>query len=51
MKWMKLIQFPIRQLWFLFEAHIVHADVPRLLCIDDMDRLEIYLDNLKTLLV
>lgn len=46
-----IILFPIGQLWFSFEAHIVDADVPILLCIDNMDSPGIYLDNLRNLLI
>lgn len=45
------IIFPIGNLWLSFDAHVVEADTPILLSIDDMDRLGIYLNNLKDQLV
>lgn len=45
------IAFPIHSLWLTFDVHVVQADTPILLSIDDMDRLGIYLNYLDNQLV
>lgn len=45
------IEFPVGELWFTIEAHIVDADTPILLAIDDMDRLGIYFNNLENTVI
>lgn len=45
------ITFPIGSFWVSFDAHIVDADTPILMSIDDMDRLGVYLNNLENVLV
>lgn len=45
------ISFPIGPIWITFEAHIVDADTPILMCIDDMDRNELYLNNVENVLI
>lgn len=43
--------YPIRKLWFAFEAHIVDADDPVLFSNDDTDGLSISLDKLSKFLI
>lgn len=46
-----MVMFPFVLLWLEFELHVVAADVPVLLSIDDMDRLEVLFNKLKNLLI
>lgn len=45
------IAIPVGNLWVAFNTHIVDADVPTLLCIDDMDRLGLFYNNLTNKLI
>lgn len=40
------IDFPVQNLWLSFHIHIVKADIPIILGIQDMDRLGIIIDNI-----
>lgn len=43
---MAKIGFPTRKLVLSFHVHIVKADVPIRFCLDFMDKLEVYYNNL-----
>lgn len=45
------INFSTVNLCFSFNAHVVDADTPSFLSVDDMDRLEIYYYNLTNLII
>lgn len=45
------IRFSMGDLWLEFDIHVVEADVPVLLYIDDIDRLSLYLINLENALL
>lgn len=40
------INFPMGNMWLSFEIHIITADIPIILGIQDMDRLGLYFNNL-----
>lgn len=39
------VEFPLGDLCLSFDVHIVNADVPLLMSIDDIERLGVYLNN------
>lgn len=45
------INFPVGPMWLTCNAHIVDANTPILMSIDDMDLLGIYLNNLQNVLI
>lgn len=48
---MAIIEVPIERLWLSFDMHVVKADVPILVCIEDMDYMGVYLNRLEDKLV
>lgn len=42
--------FSVKNIWLEFDIHIVIEDVPILICINDMDRIGVYLNKLKNTL-
>lgn len=43
---MAKLKFPVDDVWLEFSVHVVDADVPILICIDDMDQIGVYFNKL-----